>query len=382
MTATVRRNAWAVAATVYGLADLVWIATGWRSATPLAMLIDNGATVPISLAAAIAFYLASRHHAKDSRLATSLGLLALGMAFDAIGSTWFTEVAVVQHVNPGLSLAQVPFLAFYPPVFAAFLLLPRARRARLEWWKFTIDALTVLVASAVIVWYFTIGPLFTTEVLHDSYGAALAILFPTGDILLLFALTTIALRQPAGRRSSAFVLLFVGSLALIVSDLMYAILFAETGAGLPLPEAVSTIGFVAIVWSATRYVDAPPGMPERVEERATRAGLLNPYQLGSPLPYAAAAAVYVLALVAALRAWPSPLSGLVVAAAPVTLLLTARGLVAVRQNARLLTERAERAGEARLVALLDATTDLVAVSNAQGRITYLNRGGRQNARHR
>jgi PAS domain S-box-containing protein len=66
-----------------------------------------------------------------------------------------------------------------------------------------------------------------------------------------------------------------------------------------------------------------------------------------------------------------------VAAAPVTVLLTARGLVSARQNARLLTERGERAGQARLVALLDATTDFVGVANDTGEMAYINPAGRR-----
>jgi signal transduction histidine kinase len=104
---------------------------------------------------------------------------------------------------------------------------------------------------------------------------------------------------------------------------------------------------------------------------------LSRYQLGSPLPYVAAGFVYLLLLTAAVRARGSALSDLVVAAAPVTVLLTARGLVSARQNARLLTERGERAGQARLVALLDATTDFVGVANDTGEMAYINPAGRR-----
>jgi len=368
-----RRTPWAVAAACYSLAYIVLTATGSSLIARLGAAASPAASLPLNLTATLLFWAAARRTDFGHRLRSAMWLAGAALAVVTLGQCGALYVTFVERRDFLMAWPGAVFLIYYPLTLAALLSLPHARRARLEWWKFALDALTVVLGGAVVVWYFVVRP--TTAAPMAPRAILMAFAFPLGDLVLLFGLTTLMMRRPGEGPARAFFFLMLGQFCGISGDLLATVLLPATGTLNSIwPDWLYFITAVLTIASAELYARGP--LATKSASDTGTAGLSR-YQLGSPLPYAAAAAVYLLLLIAAVRAWGSPLSDLVVAAAPVTLLLTGRGLLSARQNARLLTERGERAGQARLVALLDATTDFVAVANDTGEMTYINPAGRR-----
>jgi PAS domain S-box-containing protein len=372
----IRRSPWAIAAALYSAVYVALAGSHWHTVAALGTSGGAAASLPLDALAAALFWRAVRRRDLDPGVAAALRLMAWASTINAIAQCSVLYVTAIGGNAADMAWTNIPFLLFYPLVLAALLRLPHARRARLEWWKFALDAATVIIGGVVVVWYAVLHPTAASQ--HGLVAVTLAFAYPIGDLVLLFGLTTLVLRFRPEHRSRPLTLLLVGQLFGISGDLIGTVLLPATGTLTSTwPQLLYMAYSVATIASGELYGKMVLSPPARRTDALTGASALSRYQLGSPLPYAAGGIVYLLALVAAVRAWPSPLSGLVMAAAPVTLLLMARGVVAVRQNARLLIERAERAGQARLVALLDATTDLVAVADAQGTTRYVNHAGRQ-----
>jgi PAS domain S-box-containing protein len=370
--AILRRTPWAIIAGFYCVAYIVLTATPSSFITHLGAAASPAASLPLNLGSALLYWTAAQRRDFGDRLRRAMYLCGGATAAVFLGQCGALYVTYVEHRDFALAWPNAFYLMYYPLMLGALLCLPHARRARLEWWKFALDAATVVLGGAVVVWYFVLHP--TASAPMEPRAVLLAFAFPLGDLVLLFGLTTLLLRRTAEGPPGAFPLLVVGQVLGITGDLVGTVLMPATGTlNSTWPDWIYFVTAVLTIASGELYARG-----RLVMRGATDTGTgLSRYQLGSPLPYAAAAIVYLLLLTAAVRAHGSPLSGLVVAAAPVTLLLTARGLVAVRQNARLLTERGERAGQARLVALLDATTDFVGVANETGELTYINPAGRR-----
>jgi PAS domain S-box-containing protein len=369
----VERTPWALVAACYCVAYIVLTATRSRFISDLGAAASPVASVPLNLGTALLFWAAARRLDFNVRLRRAMWLAGSASAAVALGQCGAIFVTFVEHRDFGLAWPNVFFLMYYPFMLGALLSLAHARRARLEWWKFSLDAATVVLGGAVVVWHFVLHP--TASAPMEPRALLVAFAFPLGDLVLLFGLTTLVLRRASDGPPGAFLFLVFGQLLGICGDLLGTVLLPATGTlNSTIPDWLYFITAVLTIASGELYAREPLGPRSDAE---TGAAALSRFQLGSPLPYAAAGIVYLLMLLAAVRASDTSLGGLVIAAAPVTLLLTCRGLVAVRQNARLLTERGERAGQARLVALLDATTDFVGVANENGDMTYINPAGRR-----
>jgi PAS domain S-box-containing protein len=368
----VRRTPWAVVAACYVVAYIVLTATHSSLIAHLGAVASPLASLPLNFGSAWLYWIAARRRDFDVRLRRALWLAGGAMAAVFLGQCGDLVVQFVEHRDFSLAWPIGIFLLYYPLMLGALLSLPHARRARLEWWKFALDAATVVLGGAVVVWYFVLHPTASTPM--DPRAVLVAFAFPIGDLVLLFGLTTLVLRRTAEGPPAAFLFLVLAQFSGISADLIGSVLLPATGTlNAMLPDSLYFITAVLTIASGELY--ARESLTRR-DGGETATGLSR-YQLGSPLPYVAAGFVYLLLLTAAVRARGSALSDLVVAAAPVTVLLTARGLVSARQNARLLTERGERAGQARLVALLDATTDFVGVANDTGEMAYINPAGRR-----
>ena len=368
----VRRTPWAVVAACYVVAYIVLTATHSSLIAHLGAVASPVASLPLNFGSAWLYWIAARRRDFDVRLRRALWLAGGAMAAVFLGQCGDLVVQFVEHRDFSLAWPIGIFLLYYPLMLGALLSLPHARRARLEWWKFALDAATVVLGGAVVVWYFVLHPTASTPM--DPRAVLVAFAFPIGDLVLLFGLTTLVLRRTAEGPPAAFRFLVLAQFSGISADLIGSVLLPATGTlNAMLPDSLYFITAVLTIASGELY--ARESLTGR-DGGETATGLSR-YQLGSPLPYVAAGFVYLLLLTAAVRARGSALSDLVVAAAPVTVLLTARGLVSARQNARLLTERGERAGQARLVALLDATTDFVGVANDTGEMAYINPAGRR-----
>jgi diguanylate cyclase (GGDEF)-like protein/PAS domain S-box-containing protein len=348
---------------LYAALYLVWEQSHWGGAA-LRDLLGNVAFMPINLGVMTLFALASRNRALDPGVRRALRLLAAGGAMVFTGnaiSTWYLEVL---HRNPPVSWADPFYLADSLLTLAALLSFPLTRRTRLERWKFGLDAAMVLVGGGVAIWYFSIRPTAASQ--EGSLAVtAMAFAYPLASMLVLLGVTTVLLRRPTDGNRMAFGLLVAGVAVGVVADLTFNLVQLETGGrSASWADAVFLLCYVMMIGSAERYLRRP------VARRAAPVPTTRLQPL-SPLPYLAVATTYGLLLWVAVRPWTDPVSGLVVGALLVTVLVVARQLLTVRENVRLLAETAARQNEARFRSLVQHSSDVILVTRVDGTIRFV-----------
>jgi diguanylate cyclase (GGDEF)-like protein/PAS domain S-box-containing protein len=351
-------------AAAYGLAYLVFERAGVGS-QGLRDLLGNVAFMLLNIAVAVLNWLASRQPVLDAGVRKALRAMCLAAVMVFIGNCISVYYLLVLKSKPAASPADFFYLSDSLLLLVGLLMFPLSRRIRVERWKLILDAAMVVAGGAVLVWYFAIRPT------HDAHGdgATLTLLtfaFPLASFLLLLGITTVLLRGPLDRNREAFGCLVAGILVSIVSDLAFDLVLLETGErSASWTDAVYMLSYLLLIASAELYWRRPVARGWTTADQEPRPQVL------SPLPYMAAAAVFWLLVSDALHPWSDPVSGLVVGATVVTLVMVIRQVVAVRQNIRLLEETAARQGEARFRSLVQNSSDVIILVDAEGSVTYV-----------
>jgi diguanylate cyclase (GGDEF)-like protein/PAS domain S-box-containing protein len=348
----------------YAVAYLVWESSDWG--TPqVRNLIGNVAFMPLNLGVLVLNALASRRTVLDPGVRRALRLLAIGGGMVFIGNAISVWYVTVLSQNPAVSWADPFYLADSLLTLSALLCFPLARRTRLERWKFVLDAAMVLVGGGVAIWYFSVRPTAAAEG-NSVMVTLLAFAYPLASMLVLLGSTTVWLRRPIDGNRLAFRLLVGGVVVSIVADLTFNLIRAQTGERpASWTDAVFLLCYVMLIASAELFYRRPVA---GTVSTATPRPKIQPL---SPLPYLAVGSTYALLLVAAIRPWTDPVSGLALGALLVTALVVVRQLVTVRENVRLLAETAARQNEARFRSLVQHSSDVIIVIRATGVMRFV-----------
>ena len=253
---------------------------------------------------------------------------------------WFTQ-EVVLHRAPFASPADVGYLLFYPVLAWGLLSLPGARRRRSDWIKVALDAVTVFLAAAMVVWYLVVGPS-----MRSGQGALVGLLnvaYPVGDLVLLFGVTVVLLGRQG--RDRTLWLLLGGVASLVLADLAYARLsLSDAYAGGDWPDLFWLGGELLFLLAALHHGRRAPAL--RSPLRAGRVGDV------SNLPYVAVVVGYGLLFAVGRRQALYPLNGLLLGAGAITAVVMVRQIRVMSENARLL-------GQLHLLAETDSLTSIL-----------------------
>ena len=188
------------------------------------LTIISDITSPLyDLIATIALIFAAKQSIRISkRLALGWGILALAQLSFTLGDILWAVVELGLKSTPFPSIADGPYLLFYPLFFAGVLLLPSKRLSPTEWLKRTLDLSIVMITAILGFWIFLIGPIFGTETTTPFLETLLSVAYPVGDLIVLFALLVIMYY-----RSEKFILgsvwiLASGSIVMIVTDSIFS----------------------------------------------------------------------------------------------------------------------------------------------------------------
>jgi diguanylate cyclase (GGDEF)-like protein/PAS domain S-box-containing protein len=320
--------------------------------------------MPLNLTVLALNWLAARNPVLDHGVRRALRLLAAGSAMVFVGNLISVWYLTVLEVNPPVTWADPFYLVDSLLLLAALLSFPLARRTHMERWKFSLDAAMVLTGGAVAIWYFSVRPTAAAEE-NGVVVTLLAFAYPLVSLLVLLGITTVLLRKPTDGNRFAFGLLVCGVLTSIIADLTFNYILLETGGrSASWIDMAYLVCYVMLIGSAELYYRRP--VP-RVAASKTPRPRLQPI---SPLPYLAVATTYVLLLLAVVKPWSDPVSGLAVGALLVTVLVVVRQLLAVRENVRLLADAARRQHEARFRSLVQHSSDVIMVTKASGAIRF------------
>ena len=114
-----------------------------------------------------------------------------------------------QNGNPLADWTNILYFGFYAFGLAALLSMPLARRVQNEYWKFMLNAGTVIVGGGLAIWYLVIIPSSTYQ-LDGFWGTFWALAYPIASMLLLLGVVTAFMRRPAQTNSGTPAMLLDG----------------------------------------------------------------------------------------------------------------------------------------------------------------------------
>ncbi|MEP6690312.1 MAG: EAL domain-containing protein [Gemmatimonadaceae bacterium] len=322
---------------------------------------------PVSLAVAALAWGAARTGAARgvashvTRLWTGI---AIGYAAMTLGNLTSVFRLALPHSDEWLLASAVPYAAFFPCVLWGMLGAPRGMRTTRERIRLWLDAITVVVAGAMVCWYFVLHPDAPSSTAPAIIVAA--VFFPLGYVALVVAGWSLLQRErdPAAR----------GSLAVLVSSQLL-----QLGSVLALGHTYVASGALGGGWvdATMQFGDAGIVLAAFFQYRlASRPSSVAPMarhadRTITAMPYLAVGAGFLLLLTVEVRQWTDPVGGLVIGAAVLTALVIARQLVAVRETSVVLAEHAAREGEARFRALVQHSSDVITILEVDGTIRYV-----------
>jgi diguanylate cyclase (GGDEF)-like protein/PAS domain S-box-containing protein len=322
---------------------------------------------------------AVRSSARYRRMWKLMGASALSWGSGQAAWTWY-ETVLGREV-PFPSLADVGYLAAVPLAAAALLSLPFAAQSLAGRVRQVLDGLMIAASLLLVSWVLLLHTLFQAGA-DNGVSQAIGLAYPIGDVvvgtIVLFMLTRA--RRSHGATEVPLLLLGGGLVAWAVADSGFVYLTASgaysSGA---LIDSGWFLGYILILVAARR---ATPGSvddgasrsgADRVEEQAgsDRVGLL--------LPYVAVAGALVVHSVSQIQhERPGPFAGWIrtfIMAALIcrqVLTLLENSSLARHLESRVVERTAElRASEQRFQALVQHSSEVVILVDADGRVEYV-----------
>ena len=205
---------------IYVVVCSVWMLGGFggeRIRHYVGLLADSPACCVAAVVAAAAAYRMAPGAARWGWRCLSFAL-ALYFVGTTIGvNSW------LHGQDPFPGIADVFYLAFYPAIFAAVVLLIRAAAVKVRWVQLVLDAMILVVGFGAFFWFLVIRPAASrTEIdviknaLSQTYIALSCILLLTLGVLLLAGA-----RGPSGRRVP--LLLLAGFATMFLGDILWSI---------------------------------------------------------------------------------------------------------------------------------------------------------------
>jgi len=173
------------------------------------------------LAAVALFYAARRSKSLSRRLYLGWAILAVAYASYGVGDILWATLELGFHQEPFPSIADGPYLAYYPLFMVGVLLLPAAPNASGRRVKMMIDMSIVLLAALLLSWNLVLGPTIKAGA-PNSMTLVLSLTYPTFDLVLLWALLVLLFRRMLTQSQTPLFLLAGSATALIFTDFIFA----------------------------------------------------------------------------------------------------------------------------------------------------------------
>ncbi|MCY1136468.1 EAL domain-containing protein [Actinoplanes sp. Pm04-4] len=272
----------------------------------------------------------------------SAGMIGLGLASAAAARDYFSGDQTGQQIGGFTAMLYVAGLLL---MLLGLLRIPGAQRTRMEWTRFGLDVATMVVTVLIFSWHLVL-PRWESWTDGSAAGTASVVVVGTAAIIGMLAFVKVSFTGTGLiDRRALYVLALTGAVGAVggaMAPLLAERPYLNTGHVL-LPTTS-----LLVCLAADRQL------------RATRAGRPSPRPLSrrpSLLPYTAVLATGAL-LLAGVAGGASDLMAVAVGSVAVTLLVAARQMVALRDNARLLDDLDARQHELAYQAGHDSLTGL------------------------
>ncbi|MFN8619440.1 MAG: sensor domain-containing diguanylate cyclase [Chloroflexota bacterium] len=313
--------------------------------------------LPADVGVIVAWVAAARVTRADGRTSAAWAGLVAAMVLMLIGDLLWVLLLGPRGTAPLPSIADIAYLACVVMVAVALALFRSGATSPGERARFLLDASIVMLVGLMVAWQFMIVPQLDGGA--DRTGVLLAAWYLVADLVLLFGLTTVALRQPRTADRTAMTALAVGMVLFLLADLGYAgppdALLAGMAGDLLFAAATACFGIAGLL--AVRDAGRETGEPWAIGRAMTIA-----------LPYLSLLGGWVLLIGVAWSGQDEEV--LITLAGVLTLLVVGRQLLEVRENQRLTADRARRAGEEHFRALVEHASDLITVLSPSGVVRF------------
>jgi signal transduction histidine kinase len=293
-------------------------------------------------------------------------VISVALLSNGIGGAYYTYLEWSGELNPVPSLADLCFTIFYFLTFVGLLLMPTTAKFRRSRIRIGLDAIITMLCFLGISWFFVIGPIFMTST--DIPKLLTAASYPFWDVLLILAVLLLIFQRTEPVLLSSLLLCGLGIVSQIIADTGYALTipFGTYTTGTPYIDTFWFIGALLIGLAAPyQYATiarriyqehAQPGSDVhgteypallRDEHSQRRSRFWQ-----SLLIYVSLVLLLTLTLYSEIKQQNNVF--LVALTAIVGLLVTARYLLVMNENEKLLQEREQRREMAERLRIISA----------------------------
>jgi diguanylate cyclase (GGDEF)-like protein len=308
-------------------------------------LVISDVTAPLfNCLATLALGLAAWQLRRVSRrLALAWAVLALAQLAFTLGDVFWAVLELIYHTTPYPSIADGPYLLFYPLFFLGIVLLPLERKKTVEWVKHSLDISIVMIVAALLYWVFLIDPLLVAKADVSFNEMFLSVAYPVGDLMLIFAVLVILYYHARRMIQGPIWLIGLALGVMVVTDSFYtyqSLLGSYAAGGL---LDLGWIGFFVLITAAGVYqaltctqVPRVAALPDR-SGRSGASGVLLSNVL-TYLPYAWVGAAYLVMM----QVLENPelrddITALLVGVGLILALLLTRQVITINENDSLVT---------------------------------------------
>ncbi|HLI07751.1 MAG TPA: GAF domain-containing sensor histidine kinase [Ktedonobacteraceae bacterium] len=295
----------------------------------------------------------------ESRYQLAWLLIGIGLLANSAGGFDYPILEQRGYLNPVPSTSDIGFTLFYICGFAGLLILPKQSGKRRFHPRIGLDALITTLCLFGVSWFFLLSKVFLLQkAAHVPLPTLITVLsYPCWDIVLLSAIILFFQTRTAHILYPSLLICAAGILSIVFADSAYAYTIANNTyfTGTPYIDPFWFIGYILIGLAALyqytsllqraynentlprRSITRPKILLARSRNRGV------PNRLRGMLIYLPPAALIILMLYSEVALDNNSTSTLLVLlTAAVGILMTARHLLILRENERLLQEREQR----------------------------------------
>jgi diguanylate cyclase (GGDEF)-like protein/PAS domain S-box-containing protein len=344
------------------------VASGLGGAGHVRDLCNIG-TVLMAVAAGLACLVRARRSGDGMRRTwIAIGLGSLVYACGEASWTWTETVRGQDVAFP--SLPDAGYLGMVPLMAAGLLMIPAARQSVANRIRGVVDGMMVATSLLLVSWIFVIHPLLA-EGSDSALGRYVVLAYPVTDVVLVtIVLYALAMLRRGGRDAGPVILIGAAVVLLGVCDSVYAFVTLDGSYTSGTVLDVGWFASFALILLAARRRDRASGDDHT-------GGTGDEQRLATLMPYAAVVLALVVSVV-----WQSRSGGgafLDWSRSVLILLIVGRQLLTLLENRHLtrhledrVAERSAelRASERRFQALVQQSSDSVALISADSTIRY------------
>lgn len=303
--------------------------------------------VPVfnGLAAASLLYAARRSEIYGRRVHLAWTFLGLAQLIFTLGDVIWEVIKLGLHQDPFLSVANVPYLMYYPLFATGIFLLPGASLNHWERRKLFLDIGIIMVSAGLLFWVFSIEPAFEAN-RENMLTLVLTLAYPVMDFVLFFSLMDLIFRRISSANREALLLLSSGVAVMILTDSVYTSQILQgifPGGGLEImgwPISYALIALAGIHQAESRDSLKSPHESELKVEH---------FYWITYLPYFCVVAAYLVLVLSHYKPFATPFSVLAFGVGSIIGLVIIRQAIGLKENLNLYSTAQLEIGERRRV---------------------------------